>query len=154
MTINWARIERASKPAIKTYTPEQIKAAVAAVDALPALDPDGDPNKVATFWPQPKQMPTIADVDFRDISTSSKVAIKSLFASNNTLKRDKLTWAVQNPGKSHNPSVFTQNPMVGTGQDGNIIVDGHHRLAALQLRGDTQATCWLLPMDAQITGNK
>lgn len=134
-----SRDERAA-PA---FTDEQITAAVAAANALPAVKKN-NPNKVATFWPQPDQMPTIADVDFRDIATK-KLTISTLQASNDTLKRDKLIWHCQNPGETSNPSPFTTAPLVLDTDDGQIIVDGQHRLAALQLLGQTSWPCWLLP---------
>ena len=92
----------------------------------------------------PKKMPTITDVDFRDMKTQS-VDISTLFASNPYLKRDRMDWHCQNPGKPLNPSVFTTQPIILQTAKGNIILDGQHRLAALQLLGATKWPVFMLP---------
>lgn len=126
-----------------TYTADQIAAVVKAVKAMPAAKKD--PNKVATLWPQPKVMPTISDVDFGNVEFAQP-SLKSLMASNKYLKRDRLIWHVQNPGKALHNNPFTAAPLVCTVQEGAVIIDGHHRLAALQLLGATKTQVYNLPL--------
>lgn len=141
MPIDWAYLNgRAATP--PTFSDAQTAAAVAAANALPGKNKD--PNKIPTPWPQPDKMPSIADVDFRDI-TVKKVPIAGLQASNKNIKRDKLLWHIQNPNQSQNPSAFTTNPIVLDSPDGRTIIDGHHRLFAMQLLGQKSASVALLP---------
>lgn len=136
--IDWDRIERRAA----TYSDDQITAAVAAVNALPPRK--DNQNKVDQFWPMPDKMPTLQDLDFRDMKVQ-KVPLDGLQASNKSLKRDKLVWHVQNPGKAVNPNPFTANPTVLDQPDGPVIVDGHHRLAALKMLGASSALCYVVP---------
>jgi len=144
--INWERlgneIARAKPVPPKKFSDEEIAAAVAAVNALPGRKKN--PDKVPTIWDRPKDMPTLADLDFRDVARPS-VTIASLQASTKNLSRTRLLWHVQNPGQAKNPSVFTANPIVLDLGDSQVIVDGHHRLAALQLLGATKWPVWLIP---------
>lgn len=137
--IDWDVVERAKAP---VFTDEQIKAAAAAVNALPARG--GDPNELDTLWKRPKKMPGIDKVDFRDI-VKKPLKLADLMASNKTLARDRLLWHVQHPGQARNPSAFTTAPMVLNDKQGLVILDGHHRLASVQLLGRSSWTCWLLP---------
>ena len=141
MTIDWVRIygARADKP---QFSDEQIAAACAAANALPGKGKGGD--KLKSPWDQPKKMPGIDDVDFRDISVK-KLPIDSLMASDNGISRARLLWHIKNPGQTKNPSVFTGNPMVLDHKQGQVIIDGHHRLYAMKLLGQTSYPCWLLP---------
>lgn len=135
--VGWERL--AAQP---TFSDAAIAGAKAAVAALQGKD--DDPNKIPTFWDMPKKMPTITDVDFRDMKTQS-VPIDSLLASNKWLKRDRMNWHVQNPGQPMNPSVFTEKPIILQTAKGNIILDGQHRLAALKLLGATKWPVFMLP---------
>ena len=136
--IDWNLLEGRGQ----SFSKAQIAAALAAIPLLEGKKSDA--NKVPTLWEMPKKMPTITDVDFRDMSTTS-INIASLFASNKWLKRERLIWHVQHPGEPLNPSVFTTSPIVLQTKDGNIILDGQHRLAALTLLGATKWPVFLLP---------
>ena len=136
--IDWARLEGRGQ----TFSPATTAGAIAAVAALQGRKKD--PNKIRTFWDLPDKMPTITDVDFRDMKKAS-VPIDSLYASNKWLKRDRMGWHVRNPGLPMNPSVFTTDPIVLQTKAGNIILDGQHRLAALKLLGATKWPVFLLP---------
>lgn len=138
MPIDWDNIQRR----VKGYTPAQIAAAVTAVKKLPGKK--NDPNKIPTLWDRPKAMPTLADVDFGTVTIQS-LEVNELLASNKNLKRDRLIWHVQHPGEALNPSVFTENPLVMESPDGNVIIDGHHRLAALKMLGASEAQVYNLP---------
>lgn len=126
LPIDWRRVTH------RGFTKDDIAKAVAAVNAMP--DNGKDPNKIPTIWDRPDAMPTVANVDFGSI-TQPKVAIKSLLASNKNLKRDRLLWHVQNPGKRVHNNDFTQLPLTLTFKEGTVIVDGHHFLAALMILG-------------------
>lgn len=137
--IDWERLEGR---AAATFSPVQVAAAKIALAALDGKK--SDPNKIPTFWDMPKKMPTITDVDFRDMATAS-VPIDSLLASNKWLKRDRMSWHLDHPGEPMNPSVFTEKPIILQTKKGNIILDGQHRLAALKLLGAAKWPVFLLP---------
>lgn len=144
MNIDWDRINgfttRAAKP--QDFTQDDIDAAVAKIEALPAIDPD-DPDSVATFWPVETKF-GLADLDFGD-ETLEPVTISGLCACTPDLSRQKLLWHVANPGKSKKPGPFTANPIVLQSKKKQTIVDGEHRLAALSLLGASEVTVWLVP---------
>ena len=117
---------------VKTFSKDDIAKAVAAVNAMP--DNGSDPNKIPTICQRPDAMPTISNVDFGSI-TQPKVTISTLLASNKNLKRDRLLWHVQHPGKRVHNNDFTKLPLTLTFKEGTVIVDGHHFLAALQILG-------------------
>lgn len=140
MSIDWDRIMGREIRGAPKFSQDQIDAAVAAVNAMPGG------NKIPTFWPKPKNMPDISDVDFGDVQTTT-VPLKGLMASNNNLKRDRLLWHVKNPGKALHNNPFTAMPLVCTTDEGTTIIDGHHRIAALQLLGATKSQVYNLPMN-------
>ena len=143
MTIDWNRIEGRA-PAPKKFTPAQIKAAVAAVNALPA---DGDdPNKVAAFWDCADDLPDISQIDFGD-ATRAQANLATILASTKRLNRTKLLWHVKHPGQAMRKNPFTTEPMVCTTDDGTvIIVDGHHRLGAQLMLGAKSFPVWNVPV--------
>jgi len=137
---------RAAADKAAKFTDDQIAAAQAAVAALPGRKKNPGQVKTKLFWSKPDDMPTIRDVDFRDI-TSTSVAIGTLLASTRSLDRARLDWHVQHPGQPRNPSVFTTQPLVLNDPDqGQIIIDGHHRLAALSILGVKKTPVFLLPV--------
>jgi len=138
MGIDWAALTRRAAG----FSDADVKAAIAKAKALKGKG--SDPNKIPTFWDQPKQMPTIADVDFGTV-TIQTADIPNLLASNKWLKRDRLIWHIKNAPKAMNPSVFTEHPLVMETEDGNVIIDGHHRLAAQTLLGADQFPIFNLP---------
>ena len=137
-------LEHAARAA-KTFTQAQIDAAVAAVNQLPAKK--NDPDVLASFWPTPKNPKTLADIDFRDVTTASVSLDDNVRASNDTLSRKKLIWHVQHPGESQDPSVFTTMPIFIQGKQGKMhIADGQHRLAAAVLLGQTSWKSYVVPV--------
>jgi hypothetical protein len=145
MPINWASLESRAAPGKLS-----VAAAVKAVNALPG-DPD-DPNKIPTLWPPPKQMPTISDVDFGDVTTQT-VQIKDLLSSNTWVKRDRLLWHVKHPGKRLHDNNFTKLPLVGAVDEGTVIIDGHHTLAARMIAGEATVKVFNLPMVPRTPAN-
>lgn len=147
MNIDWDRIKGviprpSEERAPATFSQDQIDAAVKAAQALPAVA--DDPNVVATFWPAPPNMPTLADLDFADVPVG-KTALSTLFASNPTLKRDDLIWHIERPGKRKHANPFTAHPMLLVRKNTTVIIDGQHCLAALSLLGQTSWPCFLIP---------
>lgn len=120
------------------YTDAQVKAATAAVNALPGG------NKIPTPWERANDLPDIDALDLEGTTVAS-VKIADLLASDKKIKRDKLLWHVQNPGKRRNPLPLMANPMVASTDEGNVIVDGHHFLFAQRLLGKTNANVFLVP---------
>lgn len=120
-----------------TFSQDQIDAAVKKVNALPGGD------KTPTFWPVADPMPDASDMDFGDVA-QVQVPLASLLASNKNLSKTKLVWHCQHPGQTENPSPFTTSPLVLATGDGNVVLDGQHRLAALSLLGQSTWKCWLI----------
>lgn len=152
MTIDWELVEgRAWKP--PTFTDDQIKAAQAAVTALPAVDKN--PDHIALVWDQADKFPNISDIDFGD-AVQQVVTLGGLQAAtdatHNWLNRQKVLNSIQNPGVSSNPNPFTNaGPIITTTKKGNqLIVDGHHRLAALMFLGATKYQVWNVPTAAAL----
>ncbi len=146
-TIDWDRIEGQSVRATPTdqsfeCTPEEVQAAIDAIEAMPAIDPT-DPDLVATLWPVEDKF-GIDALDFGD-ETLEDLDIAGLYACTADLSREKLIWHVQNPGKSKKPGPFTEHPIVLQSKKKQTIVDGEHRLAALLLLGATTWPCTLVP---------
>ena len=90
--------------------------------------------------------PSCPQVDFGDVVTGT-ATLKTLMSSDTWLKRDRLVWHVQNPGKALHNNPFTTMPLCCTTDEGMTIIDGHHRLAALQLLGATKTQVYNLPMN-------
>lgn len=141
MGIDWQKL--AAAPI--TFTDQQIADAVKVVKALPAVNPDKDPDQLAVPWKMRDDMPTITDLDFRDV-TIAPMAIAPLQASNENIGRQNLIWHVQHPDTAKNPSPLTLHAIIGTSKDGDVIIDGHHRLAALMYLGATKATVFKVPL--------
>ena len=104
-------------------------------------------SKIPSPWPLADPMPDITNLDFRDVQPAT-VVLSGLLASDTNLKRPNLLWHVANPKKSKNPSRFTKRPIVLDAPQGQVIVDGHHRLAAQQMLGKTSVKVDLVPYNA------
>lgn len=144
MPIDWDKVRGVEIRGAPTFSAAQIAATVKAVQAMPTTNKD--PNKIPTLWPNPKDMPDISMVDFGDVVTAT-ATLKSLLSSDKWLKRDRLIWHVQNPGKALHTNPFTTMPLCCTTDEGMTIVDGHHRLGALQLLGAKNTQVYNLPMN-------
>lgn len=139
--IDWEFVADQSRAA-KTWSDDEIAAAVQTVNAMPPKK--NDPNKLAQIWAPAKPLPTVRDLDFRRAQTKT-VALSRLQSTDKSLKRDKLLWHVQHPGQAVNPGPLTSHPIVLDDPKGPIIVDGHHRLAAMSVLGAKSCQCWLIP---------
>lgn len=148
MAINWDRIARGAWKA-PTFTSSQIKAAQKAVKAMPS--PDKDPNHIASLWPQGDGYPDISQIDFGD-AVQAVWDLTDLRAANghDWLNRSKVIARIAKPGDSMltaNP--FTAFPIICQDDDGELlIVDGHHRLAALMILGASQWQLWTIPVSS------
>ena len=110
--------------------------------ALIALDeiPDVEPGEIAVPWVITNR-PKLDDEEWRE-SVIKSVPIMTLLASQPRLTRERVEFFILNPGAIEEgrralPNVYHR---------GNewVIVDGHHRLAALWLLGADHANVWLL----------
>ena len=109
--------------------------ALTALDAYPATN-----GKIPTPWPIGKR-PTL-DPEAWEVSQIETVPIAELTATQKTLNVETVRAYVKNPGSIEgNRRAFAN---VYANSDGLMIVDGHHRLAALWLLGADSANVWLL----------
>lgn len=111
-------------------------------DALNALNkiPMVDDQHIAVPWPidkRPKLNPEVW-VD----SEISAVTISRLVASQKLLTKSRVAFYIKNPGAiEQNRRAFAN---VYASDSRNVIVDGHHRLAAFWLLGAEVANVWFL----------
>ena len=128
--IDWPRIERASTDV-----------AAKAAQALPEVKP----GKVAAPWPMAKKLPDISQLDFGD-AIQQTVSIKSLLASTKRLNKAKLVAHIKSGAAPVRTNPFTTpGPLLTKTSEGLTIVDGHHRLAAMQLLGKDSVKLWVVP---------
>lgn len=127
--IDWDRITRASTDA-----------AVKAAQALPEVKP----GKVAAPWPMAKKLPDISQLDFGD-AVQQTVSIKTLLASTKRLNKAKLVAHIKSGAQPIRKNPFTTEPLLTKTSEGLTIVDGHHRLAAMQLLGKDSVKLWVVP---------
>lgn len=146
-TIDWDAIHgqrirpETRSDATPEFSQDEIDAALAKVEALPATGDDAD--EIATFWPVEDKF-TLSQLDFRDV-TVTDVPLADLYASNDTLSRKKLTAHVQSPGEAVNESPFDAHPIVFQSKKKQTIIDGQHRLAALMLLDVVSWPVFLVP---------
>lgn len=129
--INWWRLELRSRPP----SDDDIKAAVAAAKALPECD-DGK-DQVALPWPCYQGDDIPKKIDWSQ-SKLKMVRFDDLLASPGqpSIDRDQLIWHIQHPGQSLHDDVAPY--VVKMGGD-RVIMDGQHRLMALQMLGFNKA---------------
>lgn len=136
--ITWAE-----PPATKAVEPNLIKVGRRAFQiALKQLEniPDTEPNKIAVPW-EIAERPKIETDRWLDSELRSW-NIMELFATQRFIKRDDLTWHLEN--FDHVPKGQHMNPNVVVVNGSPLIYDGHHRLAAMWLMGAETANCWTL----------
>ena len=117
-----------------------IKKAVKAAQQLPSA---GDPGHVAAPWKVSGDIPVIKDGAWKQ-ATQDTVKLKKLTATTVRLKRDDLIWHIQNPGKSRFRGTYNTHIQVADTGDDQLIIDGHHRAAALLMLGVKKDMAWLL----------
>ena len=111
-------------------------------EALQLLDdlPDIEPGLIAVPWPvspRPELDPTVWEE-----SVIQDVKVADLVATQKLMNRDRVEFYVKNPGAIEEnrrayANVYAQDSEL-------LIVDGHHRLAALWLLGAEVANVWFL----------
>jgi hypothetical protein len=120
-----------------------IKAGRNAIDiALDKLDkiPMVDDDHIAVPWPiteRPKLDPEVWEE-----SEIKSVTIADLYASQKLLTKERVVFFIENPGAIElGRRAFANVYDLG---ERLVIVDGHHRLAALWLLGADEANVWFL----------
>lgn len=116
-----------------------IKEALKVLDSLP-----GDGDRIPVPWPElPK--PVVDEVAWQR-SVIESVRVDDLFASQPYLSRDNVRKFIENPGQVSDGKRALPNVVLShfDGKSVKIIVDGHHRLAALWLLGADHANTWFL----------
>ena len=111
-------------------------------DALEALDkiPMVDADHISVPWPITKR-PNL-DPEVWEGSELATVRIEDLYASQKLLTKDRVAFFIKSqgsiePGRRALPNVYAFNGR-------NVIVDGHHRLAAFWLMGAEMSNVWFL----------
>jgi SPP1 gp7 family putative phage head morphogenesis protein len=143
-----ADIELGAKPDLDLPTkagvpgPLEIEAALSRLDILPnpiAGSVDEPEKWVESFW-ETVPVPT---VDPNIWSTAKVVVVKlqDLTGTDEILKRKKLKEHIEVLGQSNTPN--RSFALVGRTNDQLIILDGHHRLAAMWLLGMDSAPVWV-----------
>lgn len=113
-----------------------VKDALEALDEIPMVDED----HIAVPWPITKR-PKL-DPEVWEDSALHTVRVEDLYASQKLLTKDRVAFFIKSqgsiePGRRALPNVYALNGR-------NVIVDGHHRLAALWLMGADMANVWFL----------
>ena len=131
----------------KSVTGDLLKAGRNVIgDALAALDnmPDIEPGYLAAPWPVMGKL-GLKDEVWED-STIKAVDIESLYATQELISRERVEYYVKNPGAIEEGRRAFANVYAKQVGDTprNVIVDGHHRLAALWLLGADIANVWFL----------
>lgn len=147
--IDWARIEGRAWTA-PTFTDDQIAAAQAAVKALPSVD--GDPNHIALPWKLGDKFPDISQLDFGDAMQQVLDPSTLLAATDHAwLNRAKVIAHLATPGEPVRMNPFTCEPLLVRKRKGDVlIVDGHHRIAALMFLGVKKYQFWIVPTSAAV----
>lgn len=109
--------------------------ALDALDAIPAKD-----GKIPVPWPIGKR--PVLDPEVWEDATIESVHIEGLKATQRTLNVETVRAYIKTPGAiEENRRAFAN---VYANSDGLMIVDGHHRLAALWLLGADHSNVWYL----------
>jgi hypothetical protein len=115
---------------------DAVDAALAELDKIPMVDD----IHIDVPWPivaRPKLDPEVwADSEIQ------AVTIKELFASQKFLKKEQVAYYIANPGSVERGRRALAN--VYAIDNRNVIIDGHHRLAAWWLLGAEVANVWFL----------
>ncbi len=111
-------------------------------EALQLLDdlPDSEPGLIAVPWPvspRPELDPTVWEE-----SVIQDVKVADLVATQKLMNRDRVEFYVKNPGAIEENRRAYANVYATDSE--LLIVDGHHRLAALWLLGAGVANVWAL----------
>ena len=126
----------------KPPTADDITKAVKQVGKLPD---DGDAGKVLSLYPfYPKALPVISGKDWAK-SKQKLIKLKKLQGSTARISRSNLVWHVKHPGQSKFAGRWNTHVQCLQTKGGDIvIIDGHHRAAALKLLNVKRDSVWLL----------
>lgn len=135
-------LKKIDEPLTLSVTAELVKAgrnvigeALAALDAIPATD-----GKIPVPWPIGKR-PKLQPEQWEDSEIATTI-ISELTATQKTLNVETVRAYVKTPGAiEENRRAFANVYAIS---EGLMIVDGHHRLAALWLLGADSANVWML----------
>ena len=135
--INFWLLEQRKPPTAKDIK-QAAKKAANAPDA-------GDHGHVQAVLPiYGKGLPEIPQGSW-DQAKLKTVKFKDLQATNAQLSRDNLIWHIQHPGMSRYKGKANTHPQVlKTAKGDFVVVDGHHRIAALKMLGLKKDAMWLL----------
>ena len=115
---------------------ERVAEAIAELDKIPMLDDE----HIAVPWPfmkRPKLDPEVwAASDIKDVT------ISDFYASQHKLRKNAVEQYIRTQGAPEAGHRALANVYAIDGH--NVIVDGHHRLAALWLLGADVANVWFL----------
>lgn len=138
MSIDWERIERGQP------TSSDIKQAVKTAKNLPDA---GDHGHVQAMFPIfDSQLPAIPQGSWDDAKLKP-VKLSKVRATNQQLDRVNLVWHLEHPGQSRYKGARNTHPQLLKTKDGYAVIDGHHRLSALQMLGVKKELCWVLKED-------
>jgi hypothetical protein len=137
--IDWDRIYRGQP------TTADIKKAIKKAKNLPDA---GDHGHVQAMFPiYNKLLPPIPQGSWDDAKLKT-VKFSKLQATNQQLDRQNLQWHLAHPGQSRFRGPRNTHPQLLKTKSGTYaIVDGHHRLSALQMLGIDREQCWVLKED-------
>jgi hypothetical protein len=134
MSINWWLLERGAP------TPKDITKAVKQANKLPDA---GDGGHVMAPWAKADAVPDTTKADWAD-AKAKQVKIKGLLATTMRLDRKNLIWHIEHPGQAKFQGTYNTHPQIVKTDEGRVIVDGHHRLAALMMLGVKKEQVWQL----------
>ena len=125
-----------AKPLVIKVGRNEVDAALIALDEIP----DVELGEIAVPWVIINR-PKLDDEEWRE-SVIKNVPIMTLLASQPRLTRERVEFFILNPGAIEEG----RRALANVYHRGNewVIVDGHHRLAALWLLGAGHANVWLL----------
>lgn len=115
---------------------ERVKEALAKLNQMPMIDDE----HVAVPWPVMKR-PKL-DPEVWEDSNIESVTINDLYASQHKLRKKAVANYIRTQGAPEAGHRALANVYAIDGH--NVIVDGHHRLAALWLLGADVANVWFL----------
>jgi hypothetical protein len=128
--------EKATAPTLAKAGRNEVDSALRALDEIP----DTESGEIAVPWVIANR-PKLDSEEWRK-SVIQNVPIAGLLATQPRLTRKRVEFFVLNPGaieegKRAMPNVYHSN-------NERVIVDGHHRLAALWMLGADHANVWVL----------
>lgn len=130
--------EKAVQPDIVKVYRNAIDRAVDKLNDIPGTDDDD--NLIPVPW-QKTDRPKVPTAEWGDAELRS-FPIESLTATQDYVRRDTVEWHLTHLNDAANDNKAMPNILQT--DKGDLIYDGHHRLAALWLLGATTANCWTL----------